>query len=231
MYKMENGTTLQTNHATRVVASTLGIFVGLAGIDHGIFEILQGNLATDSVMIAAIGPSQRFWQYGEETALTIIPNFLVTGILAVIFGILVTIWSIKFIDKKYGGGVLFLLGLTLFLFGGGFAPIFMTIIASLTATRINKPLKFWRAVLPGFLRRFLGNIWLSVLVTFVIVFAFSVVVAIFGWPLILFFDAETTMSYLNTLADIMLGLMILAPLTGFAYDIQTQLEKAIDHHG
>jgi pimeloyl-ACP methyl ester carboxylesterase len=32
----------------------------------------------------------------------------------------------------------------LFLVGGGFAPIFMAIIASLTATRIHKPLSFWR---------------------------------------------------------------------------------------
>jgi hypothetical protein len=29
--------------ATRVVASTLGVLVGLAGIDHGFFEVLQGN--------------------------------------------------------------------------------------------------------------------------------------------------------------------------------------------
>lgn len=228
---MENSTALLINRATRMVASTFGVLVGLAGIEHGIFEILQGNTPTNDFMIAAIGPTQRFWQYGEETALTIIPNFLVTGILAVIFGVLVTIWSIKFIDKKHGAGILFLLGAILFLFGGGFAPIFMTIIASLIATRINKPLKFWRAVLPGFLRRFLGKIWLWVLVTFVIVFVLSVVVAIFGWPLLLFFDAETTMSYLNSLANVMLGFMLLSPLTGFAYDIQARVKMEADYHG
>jgi hypothetical protein len=208
------------NPATRVVASTLGIFVGLAGIDHGIFEILQGNLATDSVMIAAIGPAQRFWQYGDEPALTIIPSFLVTGILAVIFGILLTIWSIKFIKKRYGAGILFLLGIILFLFGGGFAPIFMTIIASLTATRINKPLKFWRAALPGFIRRFLGKIWLGTLLAFTLIFIVSVSIAIFGWPLTSFYDADKTLNILNLLSYIMLGFMLLSPLTGFAHDIQ-----------
>jgi len=115
----------------------------------------------------------------------------------------------------------------LFLFGGGFAPIFMTIIAGLTATRINSPLKFWRAVLPGFLQRFLGKIWILALITFVIIFVLSVIIAIFGWPLILFFDAETTMSYLNTLAYIMLGFMVFSPLTGFAHDIQSTHHEAV----
>lgn len=209
----------------------MGVLVGLAGIDHGIFEILQGNVRPDDLMFAAIGPGQKFWQYGEETALTIIPNLLATGILAVVFGILVTIWSIKFIDKKYGAGILFLLGVILFLFGGGFAPIFMTTIASLTATRIYKPLKFWRAVLPGFLHRFLGTIWLWVLVTFIVIFVFSVIVAIFGWPLTSFYDADTTFDILNNFSFIMLGFMILAPITGFAHDIQAQKERETDLNG
>jgi hypothetical protein len=219
------------NRATRVVTSTLGVFVGLAGIDHGIFEILQGNLATNSVMIAAIGSAQRFWQYGDEPALTIIPNFLATGILAVIFGILLTIWSIKFIGKKYGAEILFLLGVTLFLFGGGFAPIFMTLIASMTATRINMPLKFWRAALPSFIRSFLGKIWLGTLIAFTLIFIVSVSIAIFGWPLTSFYDADTTLNILNLLSYIMLGFMLLSPLTGFAHDIQAQIEMETDRHG
>lgn len=213
------------NRATRIVASTFGVLVGLAGIDHGIFEILQGNVRPDGLMIAAIGPSQRFWRYGEETALTIIPNLLLTGILAVIFGVLVIIWSIKYIDHKFGAGILFLLGVILFLVGGGFAPIFMTIIASLTATRINSPLIFWRAILSGFLGQYFGKIWLWVLVSFGAIFVISVVIAIFGWPMILLFDAETTMRYLNTLANIMLSFMILSPLAGFAHDIQSNEEE------
>lgn len=134
--------------ATRIVVSTLGILVGLAGIEHGFFELLQGNVATNDVMINAIGPAQRFWEYGTERALTIIPNFLATGILAIIFGLLVTIWAGAFIDRKYGARVLMLLSIMLWLVGGGFAPIFMSILASVTATQINKPLKWWRAHLP-----------------------------------------------------------------------------------
>jgi hypothetical protein len=206
----------KTFSATRVVASTFGILVGLAGINHGVFEILQGNLRPDSMMISAIGPAQRFWTHGHETALTILPNFLVTGILAVIFGILVILWSTAFIERKSGAGVLMLLCIILFLVGGGFAPIFMAILASLSATGINKPLKFWYAILP----RFLGKIWSGTLIVFVLVFLLSVVIAIFGWPLTTFFDADTAFGHLQTLSYIMLGLMILSVLTALAHDSQ-----------
>jgi hypothetical protein len=66
---------LENNHATKIVASIFGVLVGLAGIEHGVFEILQGNVSTNGIVIDAIGPAQRFWEYSTETALTIIPNF------------------------------------------------------------------------------------------------------------------------------------------------------------
>ena len=231
---MENLETKQSNRATKVVASTLGVLVGLAGIDHGFFEILQGNVAPSGVMIEAIGPAQRFWEYGTETALTIIPNFLVSGILSIIVGVVVIIWARLFVQKKYAAGILMLLSIVLFLVGGGFAPIFMAILASLTASRINKPLKLWRALLPTVVRGFLAKIWLGVLITFVIIFSISVEIAIFGSPLTSFFDAATTFNLLNTVAYIMLGFMLLSVLTGFAHDIHTvenNSEKREYQHG
>ena len=80
--------------------------------------------------------------------------------------------------------------------------------------------------MPESLRRFLGGIWLWTLVIFIVVYVFSIVVAVFGWPLILFFDAKTTLNYLYVLADIMLGLMVFSPLTGFAHDIQMSQGEA-----
>ena len=108
---------LENISATRAVASTFGVLVGLAGIEHGFFEMLQGNVTPNDIMIDAIGPAQRFWEYATEPALTIIPNFLITGILAMIFGLLVTIWAYAFIDKKYGARILFLLSIILWLVG------------------------------------------------------------------------------------------------------------------
>lgn len=102
----------------------------------------------------------------------------------------------------------------------------MAIVASLTATRIDKPLKFWRMVLPGPIGRLLGRTWRVILILFVVWFAVSVEIAIFGWPLTSFMSADAAMELLNQLAYIMLGLMLVSVLSGFAYDIQMMQEEA-----
>lgn len=211
--------TKNRTNAARIVASTFGVLVGLAGIEHGFFEILQGDVEPGSIMIEAIGSAQRFWEYGVETALTLIPSFLLSGILSIIVGLMVIVWSIVFIDRKHGGWVLFLLCIILFMVGGGFAPIFMSILASITATRINKPLKDLGRALPESVLRFLSNIWLWSLIAFVVLFIISVEIAIFGWPINAFFDAQTSLNYLNILAYVMLGLMILSVITGLVHDM------------
>jgi hypothetical protein len=216
------GVFLKNNGATRVVASTLGVLVGLAGVEHGFFELLQGNVSPSEMMIEAIGPAQRFWEYGTELALTIVPNFLVTGILAIILGLLVTVWAGAFIDRKYGALILLFMSITLWLVGGGFAPIFMSLLAAATATRINKPLKWWRAHLPVKLRGFLAKLWLWSIISFVVVFVVGVEIAIFGYPLLWLFDASTTYSIQSILAFIMVALMPVSIITAFAHDIQKQ---------
>ena len=92
---------------TRIAASILGIFAGLGGgVFHGIGEILQGNVAPNGIYIQAWPAMQAT---SGEPAMTIVPNFLLTGILAIIGGIIVTIWAATFIERKNGGLVLILL--------------------------------------------------------------------------------------------------------------------------
>src|SRR3989337_1801999 len=100
--------------ATRVIASTIGAIVGLAGLEHGFFEMLQGNVTPSGLVIDAIGPAQKLWSGATEPALTIIPNFFVSGILAMIVGLLVTIWAVAFVQRKYGALILMEQTLTLF---------------------------------------------------------------------------------------------------------------------
>jgi hypothetical protein len=204
--------------ATRVVVSTLGVLVGLAGIEHGFFELLQGNVTPNDMMINAVGPAQRFWEYGTERALTIIPNFFATGILAIIFGLLVLTWAGVFIDRNYGAGVLILLSIVLWLVGGGFAPIFMSILASVTATQMNKPLEWWRVHLLVNIGDFLARLWLWSVIGFVLLFLVSVEIAIFGYPLVWFFGTDVTYALQNILAFISVGLMPFSILAAFAYD-------------
>jgi hypothetical protein len=205
--------------ATKVVASTLGVLVGLAGIEHGFFELLQGNNTPDNIMINAIGPAQRFWDHGTERALTIIPSFTATGILAIVFGLLVLAWAVVYLDRKHGAGILMLLSTTLWLVGGGFAPIFISILASVTATRINKPLNWWRQHLSPKVRDSLAKLWPWSVIGFVLLFLVSVEIAIFGYPLLWFLSAEVSYAIQTALALISFGLMPVAIVTAFAHDL------------
>jgi len=63
-------------NATHITVAIVGILCGISGIEHGFFETLQGNTVPNKLLISAIGPANRFWPGGTETALTIIPNFL-----------------------------------------------------------------------------------------------------------------------------------------------------------
>lgn len=224
---MENTEASNKTSATRIVASTFGVLVGLAGIEHGFFEILQGSRKPGSLLFEAIGPAQRFWEHGTEHALTIVPNLLVTGILAMLLGILVVLWSVGFVQKKYGAGVLLLLSILLFLVGGGFSPVFLAIVAAVTATRINQPLAWWRAHIPAGIQSFLAWLWPWALIAFVLVFVISVEMAIFGYPFVSFWGAEDTLAFLWDLANVMLGLMLFTPLTACARDTKSRLPQKL----
>ena len=210
----------QKYSAIRLVASTFGILVGLAGIEHGIFEILQGNVKPDGLLVDAIGPAQRFWEYGSETALTVIPNMLLSGILAIFFGIVVSIWAAYFINRKYGALVFMFLSVILWLVGGGFAPLFMAVFGFIAASRIDSPLNYWRTRLSGFLKRFLAMLWPWPIIIYVVVFVFGVEIAIFGYPLLWFFSAEVTYSIQWTLAYVMIVFLPLSIFTAIAFDIK-----------
>jgi hypothetical protein len=128
--------------ATKSVATWFGVTAGIAGLEHGYFEIMQGNNPTEGVMIVSIGPPcvpEEVWN-ACEPALTIIPNFLVSGFLSIIIGFLIIIWSAAFIQRKRGGTILILLSLALLLFGGGIFPPLIGIVGGIAGTRINKPL-------------------------------------------------------------------------------------------
>ena len=211
----------QLNRAIRVIASTLGAVVGLAGMEHGFFEMLQGSATTNGLVIDAIGPAQKLWLGATEPALTVIPNFLVSGILAMIVGALVTIWAVAFVQRKYGALILLLLSIVLFLVGGGSPPIFLGVVASAVATRINKPLTWWHAHLSVNVRGFLAKLWPWSIIAFVFMFWFSVAIAITGWPLT-FFDANGANAYsiLSLLGYVSDVIMLLAVAAGFASDIQ-----------
>jgi hypothetical protein len=135
----------------RGVASALGACVGLSGIDHGIFEVLQGNTRTPGMLIPSIGPVQQMWEYGTEDAFTLVPNYLVTGILAIVLGALTLVWSLGFLARPRGDTVLLVLGLLTFAVGGGVGMLVFLLFGWAVARRIGQPARH-RSRVPDGLR-------------------------------------------------------------------------------
>jgi hypothetical protein len=153
--------------ATRIVAASFGVVAGVAGLEHGYFEILQGSTRPETMMFfPSMGPPcvpEEIWN-ACEPAMTILPNFMITGILSVILGLLIMIWSAAFVQRKNGGLILILLSVALLLFGGGFFPPIIGIIGGVAGTKINKPL----TRKPGSVARFAAKLWPWPLVIFMI---------------------------------------------------------------
>ncbi|MDX9864960.1 MAG: hypothetical protein RBT34_09165 [Anaerolineaceae bacterium] len=168
------------NRSTRIIIAVIGIMLAIAGISHGFFEVLQGNTPTGGIGINAIGPDHIQWEWGGEGALTLVPNFLLTGLLAITVSIAIAVWSVGFVHKKGGATVFILLFVALFLVGGGVAQLVFFLPAWGVASRINKPLTWWRKVLPARIRPALGKIWPVTLSISVISFLIGLYIAITG---------------------------------------------------
>ena len=153
--------------ATKTVATWFGISAGIAGLEHGYFEILQGSTRPAGLLIVSMGPPcvpEEIWN-GCEPAMTILPNFLVTGILAVLLGLAIIVWSAAFVQRRRGGLVLMLLSGALLLFGGGIFPPVIGLIGGAAGTRINKPVTDKPA---GSMLRLAARLWPWPLVIFLI---------------------------------------------------------------
>jgi len=199
-------------NATKSVAKWFGIAAGIAGIEHGYFEILQGNTRPESLMIASMGPPcvpTEIWN-ACEPAMTIIPNFLVTGILAIIFGLAILIWSIAFIQRKNSGVVLISLSIALLLFGGGLFPPLIGVVGGVAGLKINKSPGDKQ---PGKFFQFLARLWPWTLVIFMTWVLGQWVVGYF------FNDFMQQAMYFGVL--LILTMLPLSVITAYAYDLQS----------
>ncbi|OFX84160.1 MAG: hypothetical protein A2W99_00075 [Bacteroidetes bacterium GWF2_33_16] len=170
------------NKKTRITASAIGVLLGLSGaLNHGIFEILQGNILTNGFFIEAISEKHRLWLYGSEAAFTIVHNFLITGILAVLTGLAIVFWSLKYLHSKHGATVFLSLLILLTLVGGGIGYIVLFIPTWAFATLINKPLNWWNKTLSDSIKKRLSGIWIYCLVATVLSWLWVMQLGIFGY--------------------------------------------------
>jgi hypothetical protein len=105
------------NGSLRLYVTIQGMMVGLAGTIHGFAETLQGNQPTEGRLLVDVG------------AFTLIPNYLATGIAAILVGLCIVAWTIGFIRTKHGATVFLLLSIALFLVGGGIGEAVIFLVA------------------------------------------------------------------------------------------------------
>lgn len=203
--------------AARITAAAFGIFAGFGGLEHGYFEILQGNVRPESIIIASMGAPcvpEEIWN-ACEPAMTIIPNFLVTGILAIVLGLVTMVWAGAFVQRQQGGAILALLSFGLLLFGGGIFPPMFGIIGGLLGSRINTPLRRQ----PGPVWAMLAKMWPWAIVVY---FVF-----LFGQFVIGYFFNEFLMENGVLWAVLFLGLLVVSILSGYGHDVQKHGRAAV----
>ncbi len=205
-------------NATRVLVSTLGTIMGVAGIEHGVGEVLQGNVTPSGVMILSWPDAAFFRAVEGEPAMTIVPNLLVTGILAILFSSVFLVWVTIFIQRKNGGLILALISIPMLLFGGGIFPPILGIILGILGIWIHAPLTWWRAHLSSRLVEYLSKMWIWLfaanLIAWLLLFP--------GLSIIGYFSGASNPTV--TIAIILFAFvsLLVTIISGFAYNIRRQ---------
>jgi hypothetical protein len=146
------------NKTTATLFSALSILAGIMGIEHGIGEVFAGYRPTDGVLILSWPNSAFFEVMAGEPAMTLVPNYLVTGLLAILFSGAFLVVSVKSFLERRPIVILFALLILMLLTGAGFGPPILGAIAVCIALKIESPLKTW-SKLPSRLHRVLGMLW------------------------------------------------------------------------
>jgi len=219
-------------YATKATVSIIGVICGISGLEHGFFELLQGNTATEihlvngSPMIYAIGAANRFWPFGFEYAFTLVHNYLITGILAMTVSLAVILWAVGPIQKRNGWLIFILLSVCQYLVGGGAAQIGPAVVVGLVAIAIHHPALWLRSILPFRIRQALSTAWLWLLIVLAFIFIHSMVTAIFG-VFIGVSDPNQVIQIQWGMLDVMFVLFPLTILCAFVHDsLETQSQSA-----
>ena len=75
----------------RITVPTFGALAGLAGVEHGIGEVLQGNTAPERVII--LSWPEWFTILAGEPAMTLVPSLFMAGILAIPVSLIFLAWQ------------------------------------------------------------------------------------------------------------------------------------------
>ncbi len=204
--------------ATRRMISTFGALTGLAGVEHGLGEVLQGRRTPEGIFIQSWPESEFFRFLSGEPAMSLLPDMLLTGVLAILFSLAYLSCAIWFVQRKKAGLVLMLLAVAMLLAGGGIFPPIFGLLIGFTATRLHAPLDGWRERLsPGLAER-LGRLWPwafgASLLAWLSMFP--------GVPMLSYFLSVESVALVLVLLVSMFGFLFVAVIAALASDLQAQ---------
>lgn len=179
---------------------TLGTLAGIMGIEHGLGEVLVGNRPTEGVFILSWPDSAFFEIMSGEPAMTMLPNYLLTVLLAILFSCVFLVVLMKSSRDGKAIAILFVLLLLMLLFGAGFGPPILGILAVLIGLKINSPLDTW-SKLPVKLHSVLSKLW-----------PWSFGLCLLGW--LMLFPGAALIAYVTGIDDALL--MVIPILLAFA---------------
>ncbi len=180
-YGKEEGVNPYNRHVHFTV-SILSILLALAAVlNYGLFEIRQGFTETGGFFIEAIGTADRFWLYGSEGAFTLVPNFLVTGIIVVALGFGLIVFALKYLAVPNGSRILLVFFILLTLFGGGLGHLVIWLPVWGFATRMHSSLGGYEKWVPQKLRMLLGRLWPVLLTAACLSWLIVMELGIFGY--------------------------------------------------
>lgn len=133
------GSTAASSPATRTTVATFGVLAAFTGVEHGLGAIAQGPVTPPSMVFESWPQVAAFDPLNGEPAMTLVPNMLATGVLAVLVATVLGVWSLYYAGRRHGGTVLLALSVLLLLVGGGFGPPLLGALAGALATRIPAP--------------------------------------------------------------------------------------------
>jgi hypothetical protein len=142
----------------KVSTVVLITYTAIIGFIHGVGEIFQaGSQATSNLIFALdVADPEKVW-HGGLPAFTLIPDFLISGIITVLISIAIIVLVNLLIKSKYF--IFFpLIFIFLFLFGGGFVPPFIGIISS--AYYSIQKRSSMNTKQPTLLRKIIAQLWI-----------------------------------------------------------------------
>ncbi len=213
---MEIKNLLLDTSAARLTASIFGVLGGTGGIRHGIGEIVQGDITPTGLLINSWTAGPLATNMGGEPALTLVPNLLATGLLASSVSFVVIVWSTVFIQRRHGGLILLLLGIGMFLVGGGFGPPMIVILAGLAGIGVGAQFTWWRMHISPGLLHLLAGVWPWI---FGFCFINGLLLFIGSLVLVCVFGMNRPDFFLNNFFLTVLSLL-LSIISGVAHDIR-----------